>query len=547
MKKGITIITLVVTITVMLILATTVTITSSNAINNSKKIKFASELVFMQETVDNYIASHEGSLPIIDTEIKNGQLPSNEYYEIDMSLLGLIETTYGRKLNNDITDIYVLSKNDGKVYYLKGLKIKNKVYYNLDNELKKIIDYTDTRILSRDGIIFTVSETNYTNTEINVKVQIPIEYSEVSVLSQNMQIIEYSMEEKYIVYNISKLGNFDIVVNYNKGDGILKQVYTVSNFDNESPTIEIKDITAIKDNDNANTSITISVNDNLSGVSKVLYEVDDVEKSYFEIGKKGKIINNNNVVVNRFTKYVTFYVVDKAGNSTILVKELNPNVTENDYVKYGLVLHYDAINNTGNGHSDNVTVWKDLSGNENNGLLINFDNTEVNSWKSNYLSFDGKNNYVLLNNILKDASNFTIEYIMTQKRYYSWEYFFGIKSAQFGIEASENFDRRFYCSSNSGKYITLTPIMGNLNEPVHNTIVYSNKIIGAYKNGELLVNEKLVDADIDVQGNNFAIGADSDGRYKSEVDYYTFRVYNRALTEDEIKQNYNIDKIRFGI
>ena len=38
-------------------------------------------------------------------------------------------------------------------------------------ELKNVINYTDTKIVSKDGILFTPSNTNYTNQEINVKVQ----------------------------------------------------------------------------------------------------------------------------------------------------------------------------------------------------------------------------------------------------------------------------------------------------------------------------------------------------------------------------------------
>ena len=191
MKKGITIITLIIMVVVMIILTTTVTITGVQALNNSKKLKFASELVFMQETIDNYSKENSGDLPITGSEITNSNLPEGQYYEIDTSLLGIIETTYGRKLNNDTNDIYVISKADNKVYYLKGLKIGNKVYFTLDDELKNIINYTDTKIVSKDGIIFTPSITNYTNQAINVKVQIPLEYSEVSVLSQNVPITEF--------------------------------------------------------------------------------------------------------------------------------------------------------------------------------------------------------------------------------------------------------------------------------------------------------------------------------------------------------------------
>ena len=53
----------------------------------------------------------------------------------------------------------------------------------------------------------------------------------------------------------------------------------------------------------------------------------------------------------------------------------------------------------------------------------------------------------------------------------------------------------------------------------------------------------------------FAIGVDPDGtsddtasgeaRFNMKV--YSVRIYNRCLTEDEVKHNYDIDKARFGI
>lgn len=60
------------------------------------------------------------------------------------------------------------------------------------------------------------------------------------------------------------------------------------------------------------------------------------------------------------------------------------------YAKNGLVLMLDGENNTGIGHSKTATTWKDLSGNENNATLANFNNTSRSGWFSNGIAFDGK-------------------------------------------------------------------------------------------------------------------------------------------------------------
>lgn len=68
------------------------------------------------------------------------------------------------------------------------------------------------------------------------------------------------------------------------------------------------------------------------------------------------------------------------------------------YIKDGLILHLDAINNTGSGHSNTTNTWKDLSGNGNDATLIGFDTTS--GWQENYIKFDGIDDYALSNNNL---------------------------------------------------------------------------------------------------------------------------------------------------
>lgn len=61
----------------------------------------------------------------------------------------------------------------------------------------------------------------------------------------------------------------------------------------------------------------------------------------------------------------------------------------NEYVQNNLLVHYDAIRNTNNGHDYLTTTWEDISGNKNNATLKNF--TSVDTWYNNSLNFSGKN------------------------------------------------------------------------------------------------------------------------------------------------------------
>ena len=62
---------------------------------------------------------------------------------------------------------------------------------------------------------------------------------------------------------------------------------------------------------------------------------------------------------------------DKAAEiyNSITKKSKNKTIS---YVTDGLILYYDAVNNTGNGHSNTETTWKDLSGNGNDFSTIKF-------------------------------------------------------------------------------------------------------------------------------------------------------------------------------
>ena len=560
MKKGITLVTLLITLIVMIVLSTTVVVSGVSAMNNAKKMKFAAELVFMQDTIQNYMRTHENSLPIKGGVVAAQNLPQGEYYEIDMSLLGLIDTAYGNKLNADEKDIYVVSKTNNEVYYLKGLKIGNTIYYNLTDELKESINYTDTNAVSKDGIIFNQSKTDYTNSDISVNVQVPKEYSNVTVVSGNTEITEFAIEGKYIVFTISEASNFNIAVLYTKDGAQLQQTHSVSNFDNVAPTIEIKEKIKITSDNKEKTSITINTTDDLSGVDKVLYTTDKVEKTYFETENKGKQVTNNNVVVDKFTKYVTFYVVDKAGNSKILVETLDATATENDYAKYGLILHYDAINNTGNGHSNTTTVWKDLSGNGNNGTLTNFNNTTSSGWSDNYLLFDGVDDKVLTE-LFNSTGDFTIEIKVADTEIVSALNYGGCFTINtWSTSVTEPSIICFQNLNGSTRLFgTLVPpqenlpydertfAMVNINKDTLSMTKSKDKIV-SYYNGNVIATsaETSYITRLFLDNIKLYIGNYNGGAYiKQKV--YSMRIYNRALTEDEIEQNYKVDKIRFGI
>ena len=77
--------------------------------------------------------------------------------------------------------------------------------------------------------------------------------------------------------------------------------------------------------------------------------------------------------------------------------------TIKEYISDGLTMYFDGKNNTGNENDKSATVWKDLSGNGNDGILNGC------TWEDECIAFDGVDDWV--NCGQKDYSNLTIEVV----------------------------------------------------------------------------------------------------------------------------------------
>lgn len=584
MKKGITLSVLSVVILIMVIFATAVTTTGSMALNNSKKIKFASELALVQEKVNEYTNNKEGKYPIsnkveldlskvttnsitqFDGEVKNGT--SITLYEIDFSLLGKIELIYGTKEDEDSTDIYAVSKETGKVYYIKGVKVSKITYYTLTDELKENIGYTENVTSNaKDGIIFEPITTEWTNQNIDSQVKVPnsSDYTDVTIyiLQNGEKVKTLNISESttdYNIYNINNItGNYDVQVEYYKYSNYSKQNFNVTNFDNVSPVIDVKETKdMVNDNDGINqTYINLEVTDNLSEIKFTKYEMENIAhenaKKYFT--SNGLNVYNNTIVISGSIQYVTIYVEDMAGNYTVQTVNIT---TINDYTKNGLVLHYDGINNTGNGHDNSATVWKDLSSSGNDATL----NTD-NSFDNNSCVFQKTNNSgISITNPLKYGVNsgFTIECIAKSNtvdisdlennnlRDWFWEIknddsnFMQFVRSSFGVYNMNVLldNSKYFYDSIAQNGIVISQLVVNNSKITH---YYDGNLTSEKSSTNEILNTLLSINSIDLgyaHWNNNSI-------LNLNGNIYSFRVYNRALTEEEIKQNYRVDKIRFGI
>ena len=100
---------------------------------------------------------------------------------------------------------------------------------------------------------------------------------------------------------------------------------------------------------------------------------------------------------------------------------------EEGYIQDGLVLYLDGINNTGNGHSNTTTTWKDLSGNGNDATLYNMTNSTISGWQEDGLRFDGVDDFATVD--ITSTPDVTIEVIVKMNKQVSTD-FYGIAGWQ---------------------------------------------------------------------------------------------------------------------
>jgi hypothetical protein len=217
-----------------------------------------------------------------------------------------------------------------------------------------------------------------------------------------------------------------------------------------------------------------------------------------------------------------------------------------DVVENGLVLALDAGNPKS--YPGSGTTWTDLSGNGNNGTLINgvgFDGGNGGS-----LVFDGVNDYFNM------TSNFNIAGITD----YSTQFWININSSNLGL------DTRFFWHGNFGVLIWKTTA-DNLSFYLRTDVAtlqtgtsfatffdiwiniattYDGSTMALYVNAELKNSTSQSGGIINAVPTRFWLGGASTSGFTS-CKISNCLEYNRALTAQEIQQNYNATKSRFGL
>lgn len=478
-NKGITLVSLVITIIVLLILASIATYSGLNVISSSKLTTFTTELKIMQ------------------TEI-------NELYQEDSE----------------------------KEY---GVEITGEFQTQADKVFTELKDDTETGITSQEG---------YRYWDKTLIKELGIE----------------GVEQDFFI-NLQKRS----VVSYEgfKIDG--KTYYTLSQVPNGLYNVKYKEPTADRP--------TFEVSAEYIDIDKWRITISNIQYDGYIDKWQVKYQLEGNSSWN--TSEDLTFIVNRDGNYKIQL--VNGEITSEEqtkylgYVKEGLQLYYDGIHNTRNGNNPNATAWEDLSGNKNDTTMYNMD-TDTGYYEENGYVFKENASYMEISKgfPINTQQGNTIEVVCnpyTENPYASQiPIWFGTTDIIDGAcvmlcVISNGYNSPYVSRMNAfypppqnntitrGKNVSVTaaiPIETYMQQTTSQTT--SPNI---YKNGEFLYKlNKISQTASAVQNKKSEIGRAWQFMGENRTFFgkiFAIRVYDRQLTEEEIKWNYGIDKERFKI
>lgn len=155
-NKGITMVSLVITIMVMAIIAGTTIYTSLNRFEINNLNKMYNDIKLLSDKVANYYVKYNG-LPVVRDSSNNPVVypvsslnfdkninDSGDYYIIDLKTMDGITLNYGADGINNPTvssqDIYVVNEASHMIYYVKGVEAEGTIYHTLPNDENAITD-----------------------------------------------------------------------------------------------------------------------------------------------------------------------------------------------------------------------------------------------------------------------------------------------------------------------------------------------------------------------------------------------------------------------
>ena len=268
------------------------------------------------------------------------------------------------------------------------------------------------------------------------------------------------------------------------------------------------------------------------------------KKVYIQIKNSGS--STANVTLGVLSNSGT---IIKADNMT-LINDTNIDTTSPELlitgqdmaVQNGLIRYYNGSNNLEYSHSSSTTVWNDLSGNYDGEV-------KSSTWSTDSITLNGTNSHVRIGQI-NNLTAVTVEVYLKANSYTddSTNQIISNYSGD-GLVLQLNKGIPEF-SIGSGKKVSSDETMGSdLNHTITGT--YDGSTVKLYVDGVLKktlsstagISNPTDSTPMVIGCNPNETGCDA---YYTNANIYAVRVYNRALTESEIKQNMNADRISTG-
>lgn len=523
-----------------------------------------------KEYIDNQIKKDGMSIDSDDI------VTVNKYkFKIDREKLEIIEEAGKEKLS-DFEKLQSSYVQDGLVCWYDGIyntvsgHDKNATVWqdltgNNNNGTLKNINNTDdsgwtSNSLILDGIDDWVQMTQIPASEDGITVEIVAKVLDVSEGSQENYICNYESGGIGILKNSNKVqgvihtGKYINI--YDQKNVKISQIYSMSTgIDSKNKTIYFSTNSNIQKEDfngqysepQNNTVFVIGTNP--SGNESIL----DSSEAMANIEVYSIRIYNRSLTADEISKN---YEEDKRRFQIEDIKD-NPSASELGYVSNGLMCLYDGEYNSEFGKSKKTKTWYDLSKNNNNATLKNFDFNKTSGWTGNSLLLDGKNDWVSMQKIYNN--NMTVEIalkILNEKDGKKLYVIDNYESGGMGIEKNTsgymlgavNVDGSYYTALSNNKINDNKKYSLTLQYDGSNILYRENDIkYNTYAKGRIKepINSTRFALGVNASGENYDNMESSEAFNNFEV--YSVRIYNRALTDEEISQNYNVDKERFGI
>lgn len=280
--------------------------------------------------------------------------------------------------------------------------------------------------------------------------------------------------------------------------------------------------------------------------AKIEYSLNGSD--YFLVTGNLTLNNNNTEAVTApfpsvvFAKYIKVSPTDWEGFMSI---RLGLIVKSNNIVSDGLALHLDAGNLSS--YIGNGSAWKDLSGNSTDATINNITYNP----SGGYFEFNGSNSYATFSANIGDPSVVTVEMWVKVTNYLGMLFGFNYYNAW---TAGGNLGYNTASGDQFGISSTQVTALGVLNKWKHFVFVMNkgttigNKI---YVNGvNQLMNNNVGAERVNATFNSgvgrlSSWGAGND--WPVSMHLGNFRVYKRELTQQEISDNFDAQRARFGL